>query len=336
MRKGYPWIDRMRIIAAILVVSIHISPFVQFNPTIDFILTRIIGRLAVPFFFITTSYFLFMNGYPSYQKIKKTIINLCQWYGLSIIIYLPLMFYNHYFQSKELFFKIIRDLFIDGTFYHLWYFPAVIIGIMIVLLLRKYFSIKLSFIIVGILYFIGLCGDSYYYLAIQIPMCKDFINGLFQYMDYTRNGFFFAPLFLMIGVYIAENKNRLTLKGNSLLFVVFLIMMGLEAQNIRFMDSARHDSMYILLPVVSYFLFQLLIYFKGKRYENMKNISLYIYIIHPMMIVFVRMIGKLIKINMFIENNFIQFLLVMILSLGLSAFVNGFIQESESYEKCNI
>lgn len=336
MKKGYPWIDRMRIIAAILVVSIHISPFVQLNPTVDFILTRVIGRLAVPFFFITTSYFLFINGYPSYEKIKKTIVNLCQWYVISIIIYLPLMFYNHYFQSKDLLFKIIKDLFIDGTFYHLWYFPAVIIGILIVLLLRKYFSIKLSFIIVIVLYFIGLCGDSYYHLATQIPVYKDFINGLFEYMDYTRNGIFFAPLFLMIGAYIAENKNRLTLKGNSVLFVVSLMLMGLEAQNISFMDIAKHDSMYILLPVVSYFMFQLLIYFKGKRYEDMKNLSLYIYIIHPMIIVLVRMIGKIIKMNIIIENNFVQFIFVLILSIGLSFFVNQFIQGSESYEKNNI
>ena len=80
MKKGYPWIDRMRMVAAILVVSIHISPLLQLNATADFILTRIVGRLAVPFFFITTSYFLFINGYSSNEKIKKTLIQLSQWY----------------------------------------------------------------------------------------------------------------------------------------------------------------------------------------------------------------------------------------------------------------
>ncbi len=334
MKKGYPWIDRMRMVAAILVVSIHISPLLQLNATADFILTRIVGRLAVPFFFITTSYFLFINGYPSNEKIKKTLIQLSQWYLLSMLIYFPIMIYNHYFQSSDLFI-IIKDLLIDGTFYHLWYFPAVMIGIIIVLVLKKYFSIKVSFIVTLFLYFIGLCGDSYYGV-IQVPIIKDFINGLFQYMDYTRNGFFFAPLFLMIGVFITEHQSRLTLKGNIVLLVISFLLMSLEAQKIHMLEIVKHDSMYILLPVVSYFLFQLLILHQGERHKNMKDISLYIYIIHPMMIVIVRMIGKTLKLNVIVSHNFIQFICVITLSIGISILINQYLQRGERNETNNV
>lgn len=48
--KGYPLIDCFRIIAAILVVTIHTSPLDTISPTLDFYLTRGLGRIAVPFF----------------------------------------------------------------------------------------------------------------------------------------------------------------------------------------------------------------------------------------------------------------------------------------------
>ena len=60
--KGYPLIDCFRIIAAILVVTIHTSPLDTISPTLDFYLTRGLGRIAVPFFFITTAYFYFLQN----------------------------------------------------------------------------------------------------------------------------------------------------------------------------------------------------------------------------------------------------------------------------------
>ena len=54
--KYYSGIDWMRLIAAVLVITIHTSPLASYNTTGDFILTRVIARVAVPFFFMTTGY----------------------------------------------------------------------------------------------------------------------------------------------------------------------------------------------------------------------------------------------------------------------------------------
>lgn len=71
--SGYPYIDVMRIVASILVVTIHTAPFEMLCPPFDFVLTKIIARLAVPFFFVTSGYFLFKDGYPSLNKVKKHV-----------------------------------------------------------------------------------------------------------------------------------------------------------------------------------------------------------------------------------------------------------------------
>ena len=46
------YIDYMKFIAAFLVVAIHVSPLSGINENGDFILTRIIARIAVPFLFM--------------------------------------------------------------------------------------------------------------------------------------------------------------------------------------------------------------------------------------------------------------------------------------------
>ena len=325
MKKEYPYIDDMRIIAAIFVVAIHIYPFSQINPTLDFVMTRIIGRLAVPFFFITTSFFLFKNGYPTPDKLKKTLFELFKWYGISIIIYIPLMIYNQYFIQEHLTFELIKDLLVDGTFYHLWYFPAIIIGLVIVLLLVRHLP-SYALIITILFYIIGLCGDSYFGLVTQVEFINQVLTRLFSYMDYTRNGFFFAPIFVMLGYKLACQNHHFKPYVCFLFFLITFVMMAVESQFVHIMDFTKHDTMYMMLPIVSYFLFSILIAFHGQRHENYKNISLWVYIIHPMMIVVVRMMGMFLNCTPFIENNFIQFLCVLFYSFLFAWIMNHFMK----------
>lgn len=49
--KYYSGIDWMRLIAAVLVITIHTSPLASYNTTGDFILTRVIARVAGSFLF---------------------------------------------------------------------------------------------------------------------------------------------------------------------------------------------------------------------------------------------------------------------------------------------
>ena len=49
-KKSFAALDAFRLIAALLVVAIHTSPLASLSPDADFLLTRVAGRLAVPFF----------------------------------------------------------------------------------------------------------------------------------------------------------------------------------------------------------------------------------------------------------------------------------------------
>lgn len=49
MRGRGAALDRFRLVAAVLVVAIHTSPLTTWSAAGDFWLTRVLGRVAVPF-----------------------------------------------------------------------------------------------------------------------------------------------------------------------------------------------------------------------------------------------------------------------------------------------
>lgn len=89
MDKNYSGIDYFRFVASLLIIAIHTSPFASFSETGDFILTRVVARVAVPFFLMTSGFFLISRYAYDNSKlwafVKKTGII----YAAAIVIYIP-------------------------------------------------------------------------------------------------------------------------------------------------------------------------------------------------------------------------------------------------------
>lgn len=325
-KNAYPYIDIFRVVASILVITIHTSPLMSISPTADFVLTRILGRVAVPFFFMTTSFFLFQNGRPGKDKFVSVLKQLLIIYGISTLIYVPVMIYNGYFTADFSWVRLLKDFVFDGTFYHLWYLPAVLLGLVVVAFLNRFTSSTVSWIIVVVLYGIGLGGDAYFGLVTQWPLLQQFYQFLFTFFDYTRNGLFFAPLYLWLGIRIAQHDRKHSLTYDLGGWVLASAIMVFEAFWIRHNGVARHDSMYISLPFVMYFLFKVLKHQEGKRHVLLKDFSLWVYILHPMMIIAVRLAAKIVRLeSLLVANELLHFLLVTVLSCiaayGISIFL---------------
>lgn len=319
-KKNYPFIDIMRIISSLLVIGIHTFPFLQINPSLDFFMTRILGRIAVPFFFMTTAFFLFSEGLPTFHKLKKVLLQLFIIDIVSIFIYIPIQIYNHTLATSLI--EIIKDVLIDGTFYHLWYIPASMIGIVIIYILIKYIGMKLSFMIVCCLYLIGVGGDAYYGITSQLPCLSYVYDYVFMICDYTRNGIFFAPMFLWLGAFIAQHQKNIVKKHCFVTLLLSFLLMSLEMIFLHHNKIPRHDAMTLFLPITMLFFFVLLISYTGKRYSICKDLSLYVYILHPLMIIVTRLFGKMLNIEKYvIDSSLIHFLIVTLLSFLLSYFL---------------
>ena len=90
-------LDGFRLFAAILVISIHTSPFIIINQNLDFFFTRILSRVAVPFFFMVTGQFvvyeLLDKKNNQTDKLHKYLKKIGLLYAITSFFYIPLGIY---------------------------------------------------------------------------------------------------------------------------------------------------------------------------------------------------------------------------------------------------
>lgn len=321
--KGYTGIEYFRIVAALFIIAIHTSPLSSVSSTGDYILTRVAARWAVPFFFMTSGYFLISRYGRDTAKLIHFVKRTMLVYGAAIFFYLPLNLYNGYFDMENPAPQLVRDIIFDGTMYHLWYLPASAMGAAAAWYLVRRLDYRKALAAAFLLYLIGLFGDSYYGLAERIPVVSGMYRFLFQLFDHTRNGLFFAPIFFVLGGFLSDRgmrggHSRRAGRENVLwgFCVSFALMLG-EALFLRLYHVQRHDSMYLFLVPCVYCLFRFILYFRGRRPRYLKPLSLLVYLIHPMMIVVLRLVAKAVRLQgLLVENRILHYLAVCLLSVG--------------------
>ena len=304
-------IDIWRFIVSFLIVAIHISPFDKISSEFDFFFTRILGRIAVPLFLMITGYYILDRALKDKQVLVDYTKKILKIYLLCILLYLPINIYMGSFKNVDII-TILKDVFINGTLYHLWYFPALIVGVWITYYLVKKLGRKKALIATILLYIIGVFGDSYYGITIMNQITKNIYELIFNIFDYTRNGLFYVPIFICLG-HIIKAGTRKTTKFDLLYALLFFILMSVEGSILHYYNLQRHDSMYLFLLPLMYFLFCYLMDHSKTLNKKIRNIATYIYIFHPLFIVGIRFVSGIIGMDkILVENNLILYLLVCI------------------------
>lgn len=329
--KYYTGIDYFRLIAALLIIAIHTSPLGKISDIGNFILTRVVARVAVPFFFTASGFFMLSRYDYMGKRLMKFEKRMAVLYGISILIYLPVNLINGYFRQDNLIPNLIRDILFDGTMYHLWYFPAAMVGGALALCLIRQFDYKGAFVIAGLLYFIGLFGDSYYGMTGAFMGIYKYI---FQMCSYARNGIFFAPVFFVLGGFLAEQGCSLSAGKCVVGFFTSLMLMLFEALTLHGLNVQRHDSMYMFLVPCIYFLFYFLMHVQGKKIVWLKSASLIIYIIHPMIIAVLSTVSGLSgNLGVLADNFLVNFVVVSALSVLFGVLSAAAVEKSGMVKK---
>ena len=254
--RNYGGLDAFKVIAALLVVAIHTSPLASYSAAGDFFLTRCLARVAVPFFFMVTGHFVLgpvLEGQRAFAPVGRQIKKILLLYLIAVVLYLPIGWYAGHYQALGPL-DVVRLLVFDGTFYHLWYFPACALGLLVVYALARALPGRGLWAAVSILYLLALLGDSYYGLTAQLPALAAVYDGGFHLFSYTRNGLFMAPLFLLLGARLGR-RGPAPLPGLAGVgLALSLALMTGEGFLLRHFQFQRHDSMYLLLPLVMVFL----------------------------------------------------------------------------------
>ena len=278
-------VDLMKFVLALVVVGIHIHPLPEPYYTYSW---GVFGRLAVPFFFIASSYFFFRRS-PNTSDLKRYVVRLLKMYLFWFIFTAPLTVMQQFtsphgdLASKILIF--IRNFFFGSTFKGSWFLMALIINIPIVYYLKKINSVYL--LILGFLITLILVCDTSF--RIFMPHNIDFLfNSLDSfYANDMGTSSHTAFVYIVIGKIIAEkvvekattNKPRLTM-----MMTISLILLYVDATVVM---SLSGNNAYLLwqIPVASLlFLVALVNNTNAKMpYKDLRKISIIIYISHFIM-----------------------------------------------------
>lgn len=273
-------IDHLRIVLSFLIIAVHIELFWEFD-TIGNLL-RSFTRAAVPLFLMISGYY-FYNSINNKKSIIKYVKRILFLYVVWMIIYFP--FYDHLstpFEKKQFALTLVIG------YYHLWYLPALIGGILVLLALNKLnIAGKYTHVVfILILFSIGWGLQTAKIISSVPTGIKGFLSWTFPY----RNFLFLGYPFLAIGFLIHKHEEkilRIFNKKNGTIALIIssvLLMSEMYLYNLSGLPFAGTDLFYsllILCPVVFIFTVK---YAVMSANSNVANFSSGIFFIHPFLI----------------------------------------------------
>jgi len=306
---------------------VHFSPFKTIHPVLHFVSIHGFTRIAVPFFFLSSGFSLSERGIIPPQRLKKTLIKLIKLYLFWTLLYSPLIVLQliNTPSSQHWLITLSRNLFFEGSFIHLWYFVASIIGLVIVSTLKRFLKSHLIFTLLILLFILGVLGDSYYGLSMTIPFLSTFKTTLFQFINTTRNGVFFAPLFIYTGILIKQFQPQFKRQTLFISFILILTLSFIEIFFLRNQGWARDYNLTFLIYPLSVFSFlislSVKVSFNTDRFRSMATTLFYIHIYAYVLVQAILYQGD---ITRFRNYGFLDFVLAFILSIVLTLLIHRF------------
>lgn len=180
-------------------------------------------------------------------------------------------------------FTYVRDFIFNGSYYHLWFLPALMLADVIVYYLYKKKGLKFTLITTFALYVVGYLINVYTPVWESLPYIS-FLFGFFtKALSTARNGIFFGPMFIAIGLLLSRTR-RLPKKVSLLAFLISFVLLFCEVALYRYFNILRDlTSMYICLVPAVYFLVNYLLKVNipyRKMFTILRHDSLMIYTSH--------------------------------------------------------
>ena len=304
----YQNLDLFRFLSSIIIIVLHARPFFTVSYEIDMAINNIIGRICVPFFFFISGYFAAKQEQKKPDYIRSYIRSMIPVYLLWSAVYLPwsLSLAAPYIQQVSgllctiglptaiqnllllllVPLAVIVALLYSGVYYHLWYFPALLLSMLVLRWWKRKYSLRVLLTVSFVLLLFG-ATETYY------GFCGQFFQSLLHYyyavFFTTRNFLFFALFYVTLGYWMGKQEQP----ASSLCFLKLLLSIAaLVGEGMLLQTTQRLDSNILLacVPLV-YYLFSCLLYTNIHVPQlseiPFRAISKYYYLVHPLMILFV-------------------------------------------------
>lgn len=266
--KSYPGVDLTRFLCALLVIGIHVYPFGNTGDPVlselNFLTQVWLGRLSVPFFFLCTGFFLFQNFDGRSDKVRTYLKKLLRLYLLWTLLYFPLILSQiilvHPQGPGAGLLRVIRDLFLRGSYHHLWYLHGALVAVGIVGFLRSRGIPFGKMLPVALLLFLaGLPTQTYFGILMRLRERLPFVWRIWevyeQYFVTVRNGVFEGFLYVAFGAWLAEGTFRPSLKKALAGFLASMVLALVELLVSRHLRWMREYDLFFFQAPAVFFLF---------------------------------------------------------------------------------
>lgn len=174
---------------------------------------------------------------------------------LYTIIHLPILIEEYQENGYTLGQSIISFLqafFIHGSYYHLWYFLALIVAVAILYLMINYLKLsdKTVLLVTGILYCIGVLGNAYRNVWKRVPVVDTIFVAYESVFKSTVNGVFFGLFLVAIGYCVRKYSDRIKYRRYWLYAILLFGVMNIEEYFARSITYHVGQSMLFVTPFV--------------------------------------------------------------------------------------
>lgn len=283
MNKQNNCMDLTKFILSICIVSIH-TKFLN-----GYIYPWV--RIAVPIFFIFSSYLFFKRiqnkSLEEKNKILKAfIVRNLKLYMCWFIILLPITIYIR----KYFFYGIIQgictlvhDILFGSTFLASWYIISSVIAVVLIFYLSKVISNRIIFIISIPMYLLGCIATNYSFILLNSSILTNLFSKIEIIFGVPSNNFMVALIWICIGKIIADNKDKLNDKKIiSIKLIISLLGLYLEYFILNNILKSDANDCYLMLIPTAYFCALLVLNsnIKIKYHEELRKISTTVYCMH--------------------------------------------------------
>ena len=276
MKKNIDILDLTKFILSLMIVAIHTGLF----PSVLYPWLY----LAVPLFFIISSYLLFskIKSLPAEkhkETIKHYIFRILKLYLFWFIVLLPITIQirDGWFADGLWIglFKTTINLFLGSTFVASWFLTALIFDTLIVNKLSKKHNKFLLFI--SIVSYLICCYFSSYHYILSSPIYDSVINFYNPALS-----MFVGLIFIMVGKMFAEKEITLSKKKSIILFIVSCGMLYVEWFAIYRIAGFNSNGCYIAIIPTTIFLFNLIknVKLQIKNSKILRQFSNFTYPLH--------------------------------------------------------
>lgn len=282
-KKNLDNLDFVKYVLSIMVVIIHTNLLNGFfYPWV---------LIAVPLFFVISSYLLFRKINNSDIKNEKKIIfdfviRQLKLYFFWFLFLLPLTilfriewFDNGLFTGIRI---LIRETLFSSTFIASWFIVANIEATLLFYFISRFLNSKIiMFLFIGIY---CLCALSSTYLSFfyQYPLIINIYNSYVYFFGHPFFSFPFALIWIFIGKIFADNSINIKFKTNIVMLILSIIIFYLEWVLVRQYNGNFDRPCYFLLLPLVFFLFSFILKIKVHFYysRQLRMLSIIIYPLH--------------------------------------------------------